>query len=578
MHGQVLAGLDELVLFPIQLEAAALGVPGGGIRELVVADHFRRGPRVHQRRNPLPRFRFEIGEPVALGVGGGIEDALQVDVGAPLAHELPHVVEALVAGLLRQLRRHQREHLDVADGVEDALERRPRKDDEERVGHRRRHVGMLQLRPRIDTKHHVGPLAGSRPPPLLHGDHLDARQGVDHRVVVPLHVAEDRVGIGEPHDLGRRRHVGRAGQQPVADAQRMVLVVVVVRRLRPPVLPRPRGLRGIELEVERVLVDVLRRAVEERRAVVAGVGADVPAHAPDIAGQRREQEDVAVLVVVVEELVRSHPNREERRPRLLRDVPGQPLDGGRRRPRELLGRLRIEVRGVFLDEVEHGTAANGLAVCERHLHAAFELGIARHRLGADLVARNRPGLPGGAVPEHVVAPVVAHGLGHELAVVRQRWRRRFADLEHPRGLETRGGAAEHVLRPQVLQRVGAHQQREVGPALHVVHVVEPVPDDHVREAERQRRRRARPHDDDVVSLARGRRVLAGDDNDARAFQPGLGQPVRVGHLGADPVHAPDDDRLRVLDGGQVEFDRLLARHHRVSRWQVGVPRVVVEAA
>ena len=55
----------------------------------------------------------------------------------------------------------------------------------------------------------------------------------------------------------------------------VVLVVVVVRRLGLPVLLRPRRLRRVELEVERVLVDVLRHAVEQGDAVVAGVRADV---------------------------------------------------------------------------------------------------------------------------------------------------------------------------------------------------------------------------------------------------------------------------------------------------------------
>ena len=79
----------------------------------------------------------------------------------------------------------------------------------------------------------------------------------------------------------------------LADAQRVILVVVVVRRLGSPVLLRPRRLGGIELDVERVLVDVLRHAVEQGHAVVAGVGADVAADLADVAGERGQQEDAS---------------------------------------------------------------------------------------------------------------------------------------------------------------------------------------------------------------------------------------------------------------------------------------------
>jgi len=39
----------------------------------------------------------------------------------------------------------------------------------------------------------------------------------------------------------------------------------------------------------------------------------------------------------------------------------------------------------------------------------------------------------------------------------------------------------------------------------------------------------------------------------------LGEPVGVGHLRGDEVHPPHDDRLRVLDGVEVELDRSAGR-------------------
>ena len=85
------------------------------------------------------------------------------------------------------------------------------------------------------------------------------------------------------------------------------------------------------------------------------------------------------------------------------------------------------------------------------------------------------------------------------------------------------------------------RMRQIGPVPHVVGVVELLAQDDVGEAEGQGRRRAGPDHDHVVPLGGGGRVLAGDHHDPRALEARLGQPVRVGHLGGDPVHAPDDD-------------------------------------
>src|SRR3989304_3568507 len=103
----------------------------------------------------------------------------------------------------------------------------------------------------------------------------------------------------------------------------MVFMVIVVGRLGTPELLGPRGLVRIKFNVEWVLVDVLRRSVKQRNPVVSGVRPHVAGDLADIAGQRRQQEDVAVFVVVVEELVWPHADRKQRSAGLLGKVARQ---------------------------------------------------------------------------------------------------------------------------------------------------------------------------------------------------------------------------------------------------------------
>ena len=359
----------------------------------------------------------------------------------------------------------------------------------------------------------------------------------------------------------------------------MVLVVVVVRRFGPPVLAWARRAGRIELDVKRVLVDVLRRAVKQGDAVVAGVGADVAAEPAHVARQRGQQEDVAVLIVVVEELVGAHADGEQRGAGLLGEVPRQRLHRRRRRPGQLLHRLGVEVRRILLDQVEHRAAAELLAIGQRHLDGAFEQRIRHVRVPPDHVAREQLRRVRGAVPPHVIAPLHPHLLRYDLVALRRRRRLGFALFQHSRlVLQLRRLGPEHILRAQVFQGVHPHQHRQVGPLLDVAGVVELLAQDHVGEAQRQRRRGAGPHDDHVIALARGRRVFAGDHHHARPLEPGFGEPVRIRHLGGDPVHSPDHQRFAVLDRREIELHRLLAGHHGVARRQVGVPGIVVEAA
>ncbi len=504
MHGKVLACGDELVFFAIELQASALRVPGDRIRHLVVADGLRRRAAVHDRRDPLLGLRLEIAELIALGVGAVVEDPLQVDVGAPFAHELPVIDESLVTGEFRELGTDERLHLDVAHSVEGPLHRGPRERHQEGIRHRRCHVGMLQLEPGIDAKHDVGPLARGAPPPFVDRYHLDARQHVHHGVEVPLHVAQNRVRVGEPHRLGRRRDVRRARQQLVADAQGMILVVVVVRGLGLPILLGTRVLFGIQFDVKRILVDPLRRAVEECGPVVAGVGSDVAADLADIASQRREQHRVAILVVAVEELVRTHADRNERRAGFLGDVTCERLDRRGRRPGDLFRRFRIEVRRVLAHQVERGPAAHLAAVGERHLDRTFEQRILDVRVLAHLVAGEHLGRVGVAVPPDVVAPFHAHLLADDRLLMFDRRRFDLALREHRRIFQLRDLAAKYILRTQVLQRVHADQHRQIGPLIHVLRVVQLLAQDHVRQPQRQCGRRAGTHHDHVVALGRGR--------------------------------------------------------------------------
>ena len=365
----------------------------------------------------------------------------------------------------------------------------------------------------------------------------------------------------------------------MADLERFVLVVVVVGRLGPPILPGPGGLVGVELDVEGILADPLGEPVEQRDAVVSRVGADVAGDPADVAGERGEQEDRAILVVVVEELIRPHAHAEQRGSRHGGDLAGELLDRLRRGPGEVLDRLGIEVIGVLLDHVEAGAAAHGLPVGQCDFDLTLEQRLPDGREPADLVARETFGRVALSVPPDGIAPLVAQTFGDDLVAVGAGRAGRLALAQDARLVPKRcGAAAEDILGPQALEIVGAQQGRQVGPPKHVVAVVGPFAQDHVRQPEGQSGSRAGTDHDDLVTLAGRRRVLAGDHDDLGSLEARLGEPVCVGHLGADPVHAPDDAESCVLDRVEIPLDRLLARHHRVAGGEVRVPRVVVEAA
>ena len=96
VNGQILAGVDKLVLFAIKFKPAALCVPGRGVDQLIVSDIFRRRSAVDNRRDAVDRLFVEIFEGLAFGVCRMIEYPLQVDVRPILADKFPVVVKAIV--------------------------------------------------------------------------------------------------------------------------------------------------------------------------------------------------------------------------------------------------------------------------------------------------------------------------------------------------------------------------------------------------------------------------------------------------------------------------------------------------
>ena len=207
-------------------------------------------------------------------------------------------------------------------------------------------------------------------------------------------------------------------------AQRPLAVVPVVRRLGLVVLLDARRLGQVELDVERVLEDPLRHRLEERAAVVAGVAADVAADVADVVGERGDEEVHAAEEVVVEVVVRAHAGGEERLALVRGELPGEALDGLRRDPAHLGGRLQVEALvEVLLEQVERRAHRHLRAVHQRHLALAEQARVAGE-LAADLVARDRLQLVRVAVPVDEVAPGLAQLVRDDLLADRERRRRR----------------------------------------------------------------------------------------------------------------------------------------------------------
>jgi hypothetical protein len=227
-----------------------------------------------------------------------------------------------------------------------------------------------------------------------------------------------------------------------------------------PILLGPGGFGRVQFDIERVLVDVLRTAVEQGHAVVSGIRADIAADLADVAGQGGQQKDIAVLVVVVEELVRSHADGKQRGSRLSRHVTSQRLDRRRRRPRQLFGRLGVEVRRILADQIEHRAAADRGAVGQRDVDRTFQQRVRDFGSLADLIASQGPGCTGLAVPPHKVAPLVAKRGGDQHLPLLGGRRLLFVRTQDPGFVGQFGRLrAEYFGRPQMLQGVQADQHR-----------------------------------------------------------------------------------------------------------------------
>ena len=137
---------------------------------------------------------------------------------------------------------------------------------------------------------------------------------------------------------------------------------------------------------------------------------------------------------------------------------------------------------------------------------------------------------------------------------------------------------EHVACLEPFKRVHAHKHRQVGELLHEIGVVELLLHHHLRHAERERRICSGADNDNLVALRRGRGVFDRNCDGLGSLQARLGEPVRIGHLGRNPVHAPNQDDLGVLHVEELEVVGLVACHHRVARRQVGVESVGIPGA
>ena len=174
---------------------------------------------------------------------------------------------------------------------------------------------------------------------------------------------------------------------------------------------------------------------EERRAVVAGVGADVAARCgpmlPVSAATRKMARSFRSLL---KNWLGPMPTGEERLAAVGRDLAGQRSDGLRRRP----GDPRHRLRGHGLAsrycrvEVEDRARLDRLAIGQGDRVPPRERRVdaGRGEVLADLVPAHghRARRPG--VPHHEVGELPAQGLGDLHAVLSRRGRRRLAGREH----------------------------------------------------------------------------------------------------------------------------------------------------
>ena len=299
----------------------------------------------------------------------------------------------------------------------------------------------------------------------------------------------------------------------------------------------------IEHRVEGIFRDVTahagaapRRGLQQRAFVVAGPGMCARAVDADVAGEHQRQIRCAVVKRGVEIVVDSLADVDrDRMPRLGRfpDVFGESPHEVARGAGYLLDRFLVVVLQMslihFQDRHHFHCAAVGQLDAMRALERCVDLHV-----HADFVAADERHAIAVAVPDAEVADLLALLVGEPLHLVRRAGRNIFGLVA---GLD--------VLRPQSLQRVGPHQQREIGEPAAEVGLVPAVVDHDLRDAQQHRQvRQAGTRRDPVVRLARRAVVLRRDVDQLGPAFHALVEPVRLRHLVLDQVLSDLDHELR----------------------------------
>ena len=380
--------------------------------------------------------------------------------------EFEHVVEAFVADFfahgLADLCQDGQIVLGVIDRLDPAFPNL-----KERVGARCGQLQALELDPTVGRQPQIGILHRGGHDDVLGDDHLDARVDVLEHVVGMLGVVE-QVHIVEMQRLGRRRHVRLAGEAFAAGLGRVNdqrhLTVVPVGRLLTLALGRNLDLFAvcalIEIEVERIFGDPtleartgLRAALEQCGLVVSGPGVYSGALLADVAGQHHRQICGPIRLGGVEPVVDAFALMNRDRPAVLcglPDVARQALDhllGATGHLSRVFDAVVLQMNLIHLPERLNLDFA---PIDQLDLPLAVQDRVDR-RLLADFVAGQRDGLVGLRVPDHTVADFVVLLVGQTLHLVARAVLGQAAFV-----------AGEDLVGPQPLERVGPHQQREIG--------------------------------------------------------------------------------------------------------------------
>src|SRR3990172_1305779 len=340
---EVLPVLDDLVLIVVGVKPAGRREEGQAIVDLLVEGDPGIGAEEHQGGSGLPVFSCQnVLDLVPPPGGGGIQEPLDVDLGALFQGELPVVPEAAVTDDIRQLGRQLRHDEGVVLGIVDGLDA-PLPYLKEGVGAGGGDLMGLHLQPGVGGQVDVGILHRGGDLYFRVDDAVNQVVAILDELVAPLGVV-DQVDIGGPDELGRCGEVGLPGEHLPAvlggvDDEGTVAVRPVAHLLIPGVGYRFDVLAvggGVQVGMEGVLgypaLEPWPRilgALEEGRLVVAGPGVHPGAGPADVTGKHHGQVEGAVNLRGVEVVV--HP---------LPMVDCHRLDGG-----YILGQAEDELPG-----------------------------------------------------------------------------------------------------------------------------------------------------------------------------------------------------------------------------------------